>query len=353
MTNTQSIKVVLLGFGTIGGSVGRIISEDGALRRVSLQQNPHSVSSIADVLARIEVVAIVTLETDEVRAKISADARYAGLRNALITANYNEALDLRPDIVVELIGGINPAFQFITKALERGANVVTANKAVLAAHGKELRAYATAQNLQLLYEASVGGAVPIVRAIRHSLMGDKVVSIVGVLNGTTNFILDKMTSEGAEYADALREAQDLGFAEADPSADVDGYDAAAKISILASLAFGRDFTAADVDTSGIASITQGMIIAAKTNGQVYKLVAKALRDGCPSSSDNPNENITLSVAPELVPEKSAFGELQGSMNAVEVVSEYSGKLTFFGHGAGGDPTASAVLADIIEIAQGF
>jgi homoserine dehydrogenase len=178
-------------------------------------------------------------------------------------------------------------------------------------------------------------------------MGDKIISITGVLNGTTNFILDKMTREGVEYATALQQAQELGFAEADPSADVDGFDPAAKIAILASLAFGRDFKMGDVDTLGITSITQGMIIAAKEQNQVYKLVASAVRHGCSET----NDNIELKVEPQLVPEKSAFGELQGSMNAVEVVSEYSGKLTFFGYGAGGDPTASAVLADIIEIAQ--
>ncbi|GHT82967.1 hypothetical protein FACS1894125_6190 [Actinomycetota bacterium] len=340
------LKVALLGFGTIGSSVGRIISEDGARRRQQLQENFDSVSSISDVLAQLEIVAIDTLEVEQVRATLTKP-EFAGISSAVVTSSFDEVLALKPDIIVELIGGVEPAKSFISRALNAKINVVTANKAVLGVAGQELRDLAVKNGVQLLYEASVGGAVPIVRAIRHSLMGDKIVSIKGVLNGTTNFILDKMTSEGADYAVALKEAQDLGFAEADPTADVGGFDPAAKISILASLAFGRDLKMNDVDTKGITDITQGMIIAAKNDGLVYKLVATANREGC---SDG-NENIKLSVAPVLVPEKSAFGELTGSMNAVEVISEYSTKLTFFGPGAGGDPTASAVLADIIEIAQ--
>ena len=339
-------RVALLGFGTIGASVGRIIAEDGANRRTSLAVDAQSVSSISDVLADLQICAVLTLEVDAVR-KTLQNPEFSAVSSALVTDSYEEVLQTKPDIVVELIGGVHPAYEFIKQALEAGKDVVTANKAVLGVHGQELRDLAREKGVQLLYEASVGGAVPIVRVIRHSLMGDKIISITGVLNGTTNFILDKMTHEGMDYATALKQAQDLGFAEADPSADVDGYDAAAKISILASLAFGRDLKVSDVDTKGITEITQGGIIAAKSDGKVYKLVAKAMRNGCADG----NDNITLTVAPELVPENSAFGELKGSQNAVEVVSEYSTKLTFFGPCAGGDPTASAVLADIIEAAE--
>jgi homoserine dehydrogenase len=335
-------KIVLLGFGTIGGSVGRIISEDGSARRKSLAENPKSVSSISDTLANLEIAAIVTLEKDQVKELITTNDQYAGISNALVTDSYDEALELGPDIVVELIGGVEPAHKFIAEALKRRIDVVTANKAVLGVYGQELRDLAAQRGAQLLYEAAVGGAVPIVRAIRHSLMGDKIISMRGVLNGTTNFILDKMTTEGMDYDVALKQAQELGFAEADPTADVGGFDPAAKIAILGSLAFGRDLKQSDVDTTGITEITQGMIIKAKNEGQVYKLVAVATRSG---------EDITLKVAPELVPADSAFGKLQGSENAVEVISEYSTTLTFFGPGAGGDPTASAVLADVVEVAS--
>ncbi|MDR1862181.1 MAG: homoserine dehydrogenase [Candidatus Ancillula sp.] len=338
------VKIALLGFGTIGSSLARIISEDGMRRREQLKQNPNSKSSISDALAQVKIVAIDTLEVEDVKKKLQ-EPEYAGIKDALVTDSFDETLATNPDIVVELIGGVEPAKSFISKALSRRIHIVTANKAVLGVAGEELRNLAVTNNVELLYEAAVGGAVPIVRAIRHSLMGDKILSIEGVLNGTTNFILDKMTSEGMDYSDALRQAQELGFAEADPTSDVEGLDPAAKISILASLAFGRDLSMNDVKTEGITAITQGMIISAKSDHLVYKLVAKAVRHGC---SDG-NDNIELSVAPMLVPEKSAFGELTGSMNAVEVVSEYSTKLTFFGPGAGGDPTASAVLADIIEI----
>jgi homoserine dehydrogenase len=340
-------KIVLLGFGTIGSSVGRIISEDGTNRKASLKKDQQSVSSIADILAELEVVAIVGLETEQISQQINGDERYAALRSAKITDNIDDALALEPDILVELMGGVEPAHKFIAKALSQKVNVVTANQAVLGTHGQELRDLALKNGVELLYEAAVGGAIPIVRAIRHSLMGDKIISITGVLNGTTNFILDKMTHQGMDYDAALKQAQDLGFAEADPSADVDGWDAAAKISILASLAFGRNITVDDVKTEGITKISQGMIIAAQNNHQVYKLVATAKRNGCAED----NHNISLEVKPTLVSEQSAFGELEGSMNAVEVISEYSQKLTFSGLGAGGDPTASAVLADIIEIAQ--
>ncbi|MDR1447773.1 MAG: homoserine dehydrogenase [Candidatus Ancillula sp.] len=342
-------KVALVGFGTIGSSVGRIIGVDGANRRESLLRDSNSKSSISDVIADLEITTIVTLEDEATRRLIDTNSEYSSLKNATVTRNFQDIYSNSPDVVVELIGGVHPAYEFIKDALLRGIHVVTANKAVLGEYGEELRLLAAQNNAKLRYEAAVGGAVPVVRAVRNSLMGDKVVSITGVLNGTTNFILDKMTHDGVEYADALKQAQELGFAEADPTADVEGEDAAAKISILASLAFGRDLKTGFVKRTGITGITQGMIIAAKTNGQVYKLIASAVRTGC---SDF-NDNIKLLVEPQLVPENSAFGELQGSMNAVEIVSEYSGKLTFFGLGAGGNPTASAVLADIVEIASGL
>lgn len=336
-------KICLLGYGTIGNCVANIIAKDGMRRRGQLECDQNSVSSIADTLANMEIVSIVSLDDvvliDELKnAKVTKNA-YAAIRG--------EEGHQKPDIVIELIGGVEPAKTFIIEALKNGCDVVTANKAVLGEEGDDLKNIALKYNRTLLYEAAVGGAVPIVRAIRNSLMGDKIISITGVLNGTTNFILDKMTQEGMSYEVALKQAQSLGFAEADPTADVEGYDPAAKIAILASLAFGRDFRQKDVEVSGITQITQGMIIAGKSQNKVYKLVASAVRSGCGEKSDH----IALKVEPQLVSEKSAFGELEGAMNAVEVVSEYSQKLTFFGLGAGGFPTASAVVADVIELCE--
>lgn len=342
----KKIRVALLGFGTIGSSVGRIISVDGSNRRSQLQKNLDSVSSISDILAKIDIVGICSLDVQNVK-NLLQKSEYSKISHTLVTNSFDELLATKPDILVELIGGINPAFDFISQALNQKISVVTANKAVLGVYGKKLRDLASQNGAELLYEAAVGGAVPIVRTIRHSLMGDIIISIKGVLNGTTNFILDKMTREGVDYFKALEEAQALGFAESDPTADVEGADAAAKISILASLAFGRNLTIDDVKATGITGITQGMIIAAKERGEVYKLVATATRSGCSDSDDN----ISLIVEPTLVKEESAFAQLRGSMNAVEVESQYSTKLTFFGPGAGGDPTASAVLADIIEISE--
>ncbi|MDR0950529.1 MAG: homoserine dehydrogenase, partial [Candidatus Ancillula sp.] len=231
----KTVKVALLGFGTIGSSVGRIIAEDGANRKSSLDRDPNSVSSIADTIAKLEIVSIVSLDTEEVKSRLPK-----GLENVVVTDDALSAITgevaPKPDIVVELMGGVEPAHKFILAALNNNCSVVTANKAVLGEYGKELRDTAKNNGVHLLYEASVGGAVPIVRVIRHSLMGDKIISIQGVLNGTTNFILDKMTHEGMDYDKALKKAQELGFAEADPTADVEGGDAAAKISILASLA---------------------------------------------------------------------------------------------------------------------
>src|SRR5690625_4615392 len=247
------------------------------------------------------------------------------------------------DLVVELMGGIDPAKDLILRALSRGVSVVTANKALLAAHGPQLQEAADASGASLLYEAAVAGAVPVVRGIRESLAGDRITKILGIVNGTTNYILDQMTTTGADFDAALRGAQELGYAEADPSADVDGLDAGAKAAILASLAFHTRVYDADVPTEGIRAITAADIAAAKATGSVVKLLAIA---------ESVNGAVAVRVHPALVPADHPLATVSGAYNAVFIEAEAAGTLMFYGPGAGGAPTAAAVLGDIVDVARG-
>lgn len=248
------------------------------------------------------------------------------------------------DVVVELMGGIEPAKALIIQALEQGASVVTANKALLAQSGPELQALADANSGSLLYEAAVAGAVPVVRGIRESLAGDRITKILGIVNGTTNYILDQMTTTGADFDEALAQAQELGYAEADPTADVDGLDAGAKAAILASLAFHTQVYDADVPTEGIRSVTADDIAAAKATGSVIKLLAIA---------ESVNGAVAVRVHPALVPLEHPLASVSDAYNAVFIEAEAAGTLMFYGPGAGGAPTAGAVLGDIVDIARGF
>lgn len=254
-----------------------------------------------------------------------------------------EALVDSADLVVELMGGIDPAKDLILRALSRGVSVVTANKALLAAHGPQLQEAADASGASLLYEAAVAGAVPVVRGIRESLAGDRITKVLGIVNGTTNYILDQMTTTGADFDAALRGAQELGYAEADPSADVDGLDAGAKAAILASLAFHTRVYDADVPTEGIRAITAADIAAAKATGSVVKLLAIA---------ESVNGAIAVRVHPALVPADHPLATVSGAYNAVFIEAEAAGTLMFYGPGAGGAPTAGAVLGDIVDVARG-
>ncbi|WP_043535486.1 homoserine dehydrogenase, partial [Actinomyces polynesiensis] len=265
---------------------------------------------------------------------------------ALLTTDPAEAIDGR-DLVVELIGGIEPARTYVLRALRQGISVVTGNKALLAAHGPELYEAAAASDVDLYYEAAVAGAVPVVYGLRESLAGDRVTRVMGIVNGTTNFILDAMASEGASYADALARAQELGFAEADPTADVEGLDAAAKCAILASLAFHTRVGIDDVSVEGITGLTSEDMREATFFNRAVKLLAIAER----RIGEDGREGVAVRVHPALVPADHPLASVAGAFNAVVVEGEAAGRLMFYGQGAGGAPTASAVLSDVVAAAS--
>jgi homoserine dehydrogenase len=254
-------------------------------------------------------------------------------------------VDPEVDIVVELIGGIEPARALVRTALAEGKPVVTANKALLAAHGAELFEAASSAGVDLLFEAAVAGGIPVVRPLRESLLGEPVERVIGIVNGTTNYILTRMTESGADYSEALAEAQALGYAEADPTADVEGLDAAAKIAIVATIAFGAEVTGADVSTEGITGITATDIAFASRRGLVVKLVAIAERLDGPDGVE-----ISARVHPVLVPHHHPLASVRDSFNAVFIQGAAVGDLMFYGRGAGGAPTASAVLGDLVDAA---
>ncbi|MDA2954535.1 MAG: homoserine dehydrogenase [Actinomycetota bacterium] len=247
------------------------------------------------------------------------------------------------DLVVELMGGIDPASELIFAALKNHKPVVTANKALLARHGTELFSAADLSGTDLLFEAAVCGGIPLIRPLRESLRGEPITRIMGIVNGTTNFILTKMSELGADYQDALAQAQQLGFAEADPTADVQGHDAAAKIAIIASIAFGSTVRAADVYSEGITKITAADITIARKFGYAVKLLGVA-------ELDTASSKLSVRVHPALVPLTNPLAAVRESFNAVVVDGRASGSLMFYGRGAGGEPTASAVLGDVIDAA---
>ena len=317
-----TLKVALLGCGVVGTEVARLLTEqadDLALR----------------VGARLELAGIAVRRVGHRRS--------AAIDRSLLTADPH-ALATRPDvdIVVEVIGGIEPARSLMLAALKGGKPVVTANKALLAENGAEIYGAAREYGADLYYEASVAGAIPLLRPLRESLAGDTVHRVLGIVNGTTNFILDRMDSSGAGFAESLEEAQALGYAEADPTADVEGFDAAAKAAILASLAFHTPVTAADVHREGITEVTAADIGSARALGRVVKLLAICERcDG----------GVSVRVHPAMIPRSHPLASVGEAYNAVFVEAESAGRLMFYGAGAGGTPTASAVLGDIVAVAR--
>ena len=323
----QPLRVALLGCGTVGSEVARLL-----------------IDSSADLQARIgrplELVGIAVRRLNRVRA---------GLDPELFTTDA-EALVSRPDVdlVVEVIGGIEPARSLILSALRHGASVVTANKALLAEDGATLFTAAEDAGVDLYFEAAVAGAIPIVRPLRESLVGDEITSVIGIVNGTTNFILDKMDGEGAGFAETLADAQALGYAEADPTADVEGFDAAAKAAILASLAFHSRVTAADVYREGITDVTTSDIASARAIGSVVKLLA-ICELGDPDATGQ--RSVSVRVHPAMIPRSHPLASVGGAYNAVFVESRSAGRLMFYGPGAGGSPTASAVLGDLVTVAR--
>jgi homoserine dehydrogenase len=261
----------------------------------------------------------------------------------IFTADASEVVgDPEIDIVVEVIGGIEPPRSLIVEALMAGKPVVTANKELVATHGRELFETAEGAGVDILFEASVAGGIPLIRPLRESLAGDRIRRVMGIVNGTTNYILTRMTDSGASFADALADAQELGLAEADPTADVEGYDAAAKAAIIASIAFGARVVAGDVYREGIAGITADDISSAADLGYVVKLLAVAedLEDG-----------VAVRVHPAMVPQRHPLASVRDSFNAVFIEGDAVGELMMYGRGAGGAPTASAVLGDLVDAAK--
>lgn len=323
--NYRNLTVAILGAGTVGAQVAhRLLT--------------HRAEHASRIGAELDVVGIAVRSLDSTRS--------AELPAELLTTDA-ESLVVRADIVVELIGGIEPAKSLILRALESGADVITANKALLAAHGPELFDAADKVGAQLYYEAAVAGAIPIIRPLRDSLAGDHVNRILGIVNGTTNFILDLMDSEGQSMEQALATATDLGYAEADPTADIEGFDAAQKAALLAQLAFHTAVNVDQVHREGITDISLSQVRQARHHGSVVKLLAICERVDQPDGT----LGVSVRVHPTLVPESHPLASVRGANNAVFVEAEAAGSLMFYGAGAGGPETASAVLGDIVSAAR--
>jgi homoserine dehydrogenase len=316
----KSLNVGMLGCGVVGGEIARLL-----------------VANADDLAARSGA----KLELVKVAVR---DLNRKNIAKELLTTDLMSVVnDPNIDLIIEVIGGIEPARALILAALESGKSVVTANKALLAKHGGELFAAADKFGADLYYEAAVAGAIPILRPLRESLVGDHIQKIMGIVNGTTNFILTKMDESGAAFGDALAEAQALGFAEADPTADVEGFDAAAKAAILASLAFHSRVTGDDVFREGITKITSTDVAVARSLDLVIKLLAIA--------ELNSEGQISVRVHPTLISRNHPLAAVRESFNAVFVEAEAAGALMFYGRGAGGTPTASAVLGDLVAVAR--
>jgi homoserine dehydrogenase len=288
----------------------------------------------------------LSLEISRIAVRDLSRSRPINVENSVFTSDAMAvATDPSIDVIVEVMGGISPARELLLAALGAGKPVITANKALLAAHGSELFAAAEAAGVDLLFEAAVAGGIPFIRPLRESLLAEPVLRVMGIMNGTTNYILTRMSEAGADYSDALAEAQSLGYAEADPTADVEGHDAAAKIAIVASIAFGAEVTGADVECEGISKITADDIAFAARHGYSVKLLAIAERFSGPNGDE-----LSARVHPCLVPNAHPLAAVRDSFNAVFVQGEAVGDLMFYGRGAGGDPTASAVLGDLVDAA---
>jgi homoserine dehydrogenase len=315
------MRIAVLGCGNVGSALVGILQD--RVEALAVQSG-----------ARLDIAGIAVNDLTLVRAEhipvtlLTADS--AGLVS-----------DPSVDVVVELIGGLVPAGELVQRALETGKPVVTANKALLAStEGVSLRTLAKQQGVDLLYEAAVAGAIPLVRALRQSLTGERIHRVMGIVNGTTNFILTKMSEQGADYSDVLAEAQALGLAERDPTADVEGYDAAAKAAILAGVAFGYDVAGADVMREGISAVRAVDVEFAERLGYSVKLLAIVERTG--------DDALSVRVHPALVPKSHPLAGVRDAFNAVFIEGETAGELMLYGQGAGGLPTASAVVGDVID-----
>ncbi len=321
----DALKVALLGCGSVGSQVVRLLAE-------------HADDLAARIGAPLELAGVAVRRPDA--------RREVDVPDSLITTDAHGLVTSGVDLVVEVIGGIEPARGLILAALESGASVVTANKALLAEDGSTLFEAAEKAGRDIYFEAAVAGAIPILRPLRESLAGDRVRRVLGIVNGTTNFILDKMDSSGAGFSEALEEAQALGYAEADPTADVEGFDAAAKAAILASLAFHSRVGAADVHREGISDVSASDVASAREMGCVVKLLAI-----CELVEGPDGPAVSARVHPAMIPRSHPLASVREAYNAVFVESDAAGQLMFYGPGAGGAPTASAVLGDLVTVAR--
>lgn len=317
----KKIGVGIIGYGTVGSGVYYILATKA-----------HKLSMLAGV--DIEIIRVAEKRPElfkgEVPAKLTTTDAYEVINHPDI------------DVVVEVIGGIEPAYSFIKKALENKKHVVTANKALMASRGGALLALAQSQGVDLYFEASVGGGIPIIRPLKHCLAGNTIHRVMGIVNGTTNYILTKMADENTSFESALKEAQANGFAEANPTADIEGHDAAAKIAILASIAFNSRITVDQVYIEGITSIAYEDIAYAKEMGYAIKLLALAKED---------EGGMDVRVHPAMIPAKHPLASVSGVMNAIFVEGDAVGEVMFYGPGAGKLPAASAIVGDVFEVAQ--
>jgi homoserine dehydrogenase len=318
----KTLKVGMLGCGVVGSQIARLLVE-----------NKSDLTSRAGANLELVKVAVKNINT-----------KREGISSSLLTDDAKSIVnDPEIDLIIEVIGGISPAKELILAAIKNGKSVVTANKALLAQAGAELYTAADNANVDLYYEAAVAGAIPILRPLRESLVGDQVHRIMGIVNGTTNYILTKMDESGTAFDDALKQAQALGFAEADPTADVESIDAASKAAILAGLAFHSRVSDADVYREGITKITATDVKVAKAMDMVIKLLAIA--------ELTPEGEISVRVHPALISRTHPLASVRESFNAVFVEAKSAGQLMFYGKGAGGEPTASAILGDLVAVAR--
>ena len=319
MSKYNEIKAALLGAGTVGGGVYKLIEK----RKSEMPSKIQAELTITKVLVK------------------NLNKKREGIQDEVLTDDWQEILDdPKISIVIELMGGIEPARTYILEALKAGKNVVTANKDLLAEHGKELMDAAEEYHKDLYFEAAVGGGIPIIRPLKECLAGNNITEVMGIVNGTTNYILTKMTQEGMDFGEALKQAQELGFAEADPTADVEGLDAGRKMAILASIAFHSRVTFDDVYTEGITKITAKDVEYAEEFGDVIKLLGVA---------HNTEEGIEVAVHPMMIPKEHPLASVRDSFNAVFVRSDAAGDTMFYGRGAGELPTASAIMGDVINV----
>ena len=319
----ESLIVGMAGFGTVGSSVYQVLKRNAALIHARAGK-------------QIEIKRVVCRKTDKVILQTQGNVIASNDLNSIID-------DPSISVVIEVMGGIEPAKTFILNALKNGKDVITANKALLATHGDEIFEEARKQNRSVFFEASVAGGIPVIKALREGLAGNQISKISGILNGTCNYILSAMHKTPLSFAEALKNAQQLGYAEADPTFDIEGLDTGHKLSILTSLAFGVPFHFDITAVEGIKGISSLDIQFAQQLGFVVKLLATV---------EKINDRLSFQVAPTLIPQNSILAQVCDAMNAVEIVGDAVGKTLFYGAGAGGEATASAVLADVIDIAKG-